>query len=238
MNGLDSFSKIGLVCALAWMISQVTSSAQQQSAGPGLAGAASESGVLDKYCVSCHSDKAKTGGLTLEKRDLANVAASPDVWEKVVLKLRAGMMPPTGLPRLDKASRENLIGFLETSLDRAADLKPNPGRTETFHRLNRAEYQNSVRDLLHLDIDASEFLPVDDASYGFDRRSADVARADGALHGRSPKDQPAGNRRRIDRPHGARISSIARTTARRALGWNALRHARGNQRSFHFSGRR
>jgi Protein of unknown function (DUF1592)/Protein of unknown function (DUF1588)/Protein of unknown function (DUF1585)/Protein of unknown function (DUF1587)/Protein of unknown function (DUF1595)/Cytochrome C oxidase, cbb3-type, subunit III len=168
MKALESFSKVALVCALAWVIGQVTSSAQQRSASSGPVSAASERAVLDKYCVTCHSDKGKIGGLTLEKRDIANVSAAPDVWEKVVLKLRAGMMPPAGLPRPDKAARDALVGFLETSLDRAAELKPNPGRTETFHRLNRAEYQNSIRDLLHLDIDASELLPVDDASYGFD----------------------------------------------------------------------
>ena len=124
--------------------------------------------MLDKYCIVCHNDQSKTGGLTLQNKDLTKAAADAEIWEKVLLKLRAGMMPPPGMPRPDQALKLSLIAFLESSLDRAAVGKPNPGRTETFHRLNRAEYQNAIRDLLNLDIDASQLLPPDDASFGFD----------------------------------------------------------------------
>ena len=77
-------------------------------------------------------------------------------------------MPPPGRPRPDQATLKNLLSYLETSLDRAAEAKPDPGRTEALHRLNRAEYRNAVRDLLALDIDVSAMLPADDVSYGFD----------------------------------------------------------------------
>jgi hypothetical protein len=123
--------------------------------------------LLDKYCVTCHSDKGRTGGLTLEKADLADIPKGAETWEKVIRKVRAGMMPPPGMPRPDRARLDDLAGFLETSLDRAAALKPRPGRT-AIHRLNRAEYANAIRDLLALDIDAAALLPPDDESSGFD----------------------------------------------------------------------
>ncbi|NOT27814.1 MAG: DUF1587 domain-containing protein, partial [Acidobacteria bacterium] len=124
--------------------------------------------VLNRYCVTCHNERIKTGGLALNTVDLANPAAHAEVFEKVVQKLRGRAMPPAGAPRPDDATYESLASYLETSLDRAAAAHPNPGRTATLHRLNRAEYTNAVRDLLAVDIDAAALLPADDASYGFD----------------------------------------------------------------------
>ena len=86
----------------------------------------------------------------------------------MVRKLRAGLMPPTGRPRPDEATSDALTSWLEAELDTASAARPNPGRTETFHRLNRAEYRNAVRDVLALEIDVAELLPADSASYGFD----------------------------------------------------------------------
>jgi len=123
--------------------------------------------LLDKYCVTCHNQRAKTADLMLDKSDLARVPQSAEVWEKVVRKLRAGAMPPQGMPRPDAASVDSLVSYLETSLDRAAAAHPNPGRA-TVHRLNRSEYSNSIRDLLALNVDAASLLPPDDESYGFD----------------------------------------------------------------------
>ena len=124
--------------------------------------------LLDRYCVTCHNDRLKTAGLALDTLDLKRVGEFPEVWEKVVRKLRAGVMPPSGRPRPDQPAYDGLATWLETALDRAARANPDPGRTEPFHRLNRAEYQNVIRDLLALDIDITERLPPDDASYGFD----------------------------------------------------------------------
>ena len=123
--------------------------------------------VIDTYCVTCHSQRAKTGGLVLEGTDLANVQSHPEIWEKVVRKLRAGMMPPPGLPAPGRDSRAALVEWVETTLDRVALQTPNPGRP-LVHRLNRAEYANAIRDLLDLNVDAAALLPSDDASAGFD----------------------------------------------------------------------
>ena len=124
--------------------------------------------VLDRYCVTCHNQRLKMAQLALDGADLPRVAAHPEIWEKVIAKLRAGMMPPAGRPRPDASSVSALVVFLEGELDRAADAAPNPGRTEAFHRLNRVEYRNAVRDLLAVDMDVKALLPADDASYGFD----------------------------------------------------------------------
>ena len=123
--------------------------------------------VLDQYCVTCHNGRLKTGGLALSDLDIEHVYKSADVWEKVVRKLRARYMPPMGRPRPDDATYTAVISYLEASLDAAA-ADPNPGRTDAFHRLNRTEYQNSIRDLLALDIDLTSLLPKDEPSYGFD----------------------------------------------------------------------
>ena len=128
--------------------------------------------ILDKYCVACHNDRAKTGGLTLEKIDVANIPANAETWEMVIRKLRVGAMPPSGMPKPSAADVSRLLSSLETSLDKAYAANPNPGHA-TLHRLNRTEYANSVRDLLALDVDASTLLPPDDESYGFDN-NADV----------------------------------------------------------------
>ena len=123
---------------------------------------------LNTYCVTCHNQRAKTGGLALDTLDLTNVTGDAATWEKAVVKLRAGLMPPSGARRPSPAVIDEFAASLEASLDRAAEARPNPGRTEPFHRLNRAEYQNAVRDMLSLDIDASTLLPTDEVSYGFD----------------------------------------------------------------------
>jgi hypothetical protein len=139
--------------------------------------------LLDDYCVTCHSQRIVDGqnepataltsqlravGLALDALDLSAIAADAAHWEPVVRKLRAGLMPPAGRRRPDQALLDEFRAWLETELDGAAAASPDPGRTATFHRLNRAEYHNAIRDLLALEIDVVDFLPADDASFGFD----------------------------------------------------------------------
>ncbi|MDP7478256.1 MAG: DUF1592 domain-containing protein [Vicinamibacterales bacterium] len=140
-------------------------SAQAPSATPP---AASSRALLDQYCVTCHSDRLETAGLSLEQLDTADVHEGAEIWEKVIRKLRTGSMPPSTRPQPPAEERGALVSWLETSLDQAAQASPNPGRTETLRRLNRTEYQNAIRDLLAIDIDAKALLPADEAGYGFD----------------------------------------------------------------------
>jgi len=135
--------------------------------------------LLNQYCVTCHNDKLKTGNLALDKVDVEHVSADAETWEKVVRKLRAGMMPPAGLPRPAKPVMSAFLAGLETSLDRAAAVKPNPG-APALHRMNRGEYANSIRDLIAVNIDAANLLPADDSSEGFDN-IADVLGVSPAL---------------------------------------------------------
>jgi hypothetical protein len=137
--------------------------------------------VLDKYCVTCHNEKLRVAGLTLDTIDVDNVSAGAQVWEKVIRKLRMGAMPPPGRPRPDRGTYDALASWLETEIDRAAVARPEPGRTESVHRLNRAEYQNAIRDLLAMEIDVAALLPADDADqHGFDNM-ADVLSVSPAL---------------------------------------------------------
>ena len=114
--------------------------------------------VIDRYCVGCHNERTKAGGLTLDKLDLSNVAAGAEAWEKVVRKVRVGMMPPPGMRRPDGAALSQFAISLETKVDSAAAIHPNPGR-RPFQRLNRAEYAHSVRDLLDASIARSTPTP-------------------------------------------------------------------------------
>ena len=131
--------------------------------------AATDRALLDRYCVTCHNARLRTGGLSLDGADVGGVEREPKVWEQVARKLRAGAMPPAGRPRPDVAMVRAFVSRLESDLDRAAAAAPDPGRTEPFHRLNRTEYANVIRDLLALEPVSVDFLlPPDDTSYGFD----------------------------------------------------------------------
>jgi hypothetical protein len=127
--------------------------------------------VVGKYCVSCHNQRLKTGNLTLDNLDSEHVSISADTWEKVVVKLRSRSMPPPGARRPDNATYDRVATWLENELDRAADAHVNPGRTAEFHRLNRTEYANAVRDLLGVEIDPKATLPPDEQAFGFDNNA-------------------------------------------------------------------
>jgi Protein of unknown function (DUF1592)/Protein of unknown function (DUF1588)/Protein of unknown function (DUF1585)/Protein of unknown function (DUF1587)/Protein of unknown function (DUF1595)/Cytochrome C oxidase, cbb3-type, subunit III len=135
--------------------------------------------VLDQYCVTCHNDKLRTGGLSLQSADLGDIPPAAETWEKVIRKLRVGAMPPQGMPRPDAATLDGLVSYLESAIDRAYAASPNPGRA-SMHRLNRAEYAHPIRDLLDLEIDATALLPPDDESSGFDN-IADVLKVSPSL---------------------------------------------------------
>ena len=149
--------------------------------------------MLDKYCVGCHNARLKTGGLALDQLDLSRLADHAEVAEKVALKLRAGLMPPPNAPRPDRSTLDGLITWMENELDRHAVASlAAPG----IHRLNRTEYQNVIRDLIGLKIDAARFLPSDNSTHGFDNiagRVDHVAGADGGVSVGGGQDQPPGD---------------------------------------------
>ena len=128
--------------------------------------------LLDRYCVTCHNDRLKTAGLTLEQMDVSRIADQAETWEKVAMKLSSGLMPPFGRPRPDPAAAKSFVAALHSGLDRAGRDRPNPGRPLT-HRLNRTEYANMIRDVLALEIDPRIMLPADDTDqHGFDNNAS------------------------------------------------------------------
>src|SRR5262245_13457522 len=127
--------------------------------------------LITDYCVECHNNRVRTANLSLEELDISRVGDHRDKWEKVVRKLRAGMMPPPGEERPEKAEYAGFVTWLENELDRGAEpYTPAPG----LHRLNRTEYANAIRDLLDLDIDVAKYLPSDDSS-GFDNMAGTLS---------------------------------------------------------------
>ncbi len=138
------------------------------AAAPALAQEADGQALVQEYCVRCHNDRRLTGGLSLEGVQADDPTAHAEIWEKVLRKLQARSMPPVGAPRPDETVYARVIGSLERAIDSAADVSPRPGRTASFHRLSRTEYQHAIRDLLDLEVDVTGWLPGDDAAYGFD----------------------------------------------------------------------
>jgi len=123
---------------------------------------------VESNCIDCHDNTAMTAGLALDDLIADDIGRNQESWENVVRKLSARQMPPSETPRPDEEEYAAAIAWLESSLDAAAATRPNPGRTETFRRLTRTEYQNAIRDLLALDVDVSSLLPPDESSHGFD----------------------------------------------------------------------
>jgi hypothetical protein len=164
MSGLASLCRIPLGAAVAVELGLAASAMAQAPSAP--------HSFLEQTCYKCHSEEAESAsalfsGFYLDRLDVEQIAAAPEQWEKVVRKLRTGMMPPSSEPRPDRAREQQFIDYLETELDLAAARTPNPGRP-SLHRLNRTEYENAIRDLLALEVDARQLLPGDDSSFGFD----------------------------------------------------------------------
>src|SRR3954465_112055 len=146
---------------------QASAGVQPATASTPLTSPGAQQALLNQYCVTCHNARAKTGGLSLDAVSLDRVNGEAEIWEKVVRKLRAGLMPPAGLPRPPRATLDAFAGAVETAIDRAADASSHPGRVP-LHRMNRVEYANAIRDLLAVDVDATTVLPADNSSRGFD----------------------------------------------------------------------
>src|SRR5882762_10446563 len=178
-------------------LSSVQTSARQSQPGASPA-ASSARAVFDKYCITCHNQKLHTAGLELDSLDTANPVAHAEVLEKVIAKLRAGSMPPPGMPRPDTATYRAVAVALERELDRTWEANPNPGRIGAVHRLNRAEYNNAIRDLLALDVDVKPLLPGDETADGsFDNFASSLS---------------------ISPTHLERYLSVARQVTREAVG--------------------
>src|SRR5947207_12721223 len=157
------------VASAAWSVMHAASP-QAAPAQPAVLAPPAGQEAITRYCVSCHNDRLKTSGLSLEKLDAAHATANPELWESVARKLQARAMPPQGARRPDEATYRALETAIETQLDADAAAHPNPG-APILHRLNRSEYANAIRDLLALDVDVTSLLPPDDAAYGFDNIS-------------------------------------------------------------------
>ena len=145
-----------------------TLGAQQNAGGASPPPAPAHSALVTTYCLSCHNNRTKTAGLELDTISAQALDDNWEAWEKVVRKLRARQMPPAGVRRPDDATYQAALASLEASLDSLSATTPNPGRTDTFRRLNRTEYHNAIRDLLALEVDVASLLPGDSSSYGFD----------------------------------------------------------------------
>jgi mono/diheme cytochrome c family protein len=183
---------------MAGLLSVQTSALPAQASPPPATTANPVPSLVATYCVSCHNEKLRTGGLSLENIDAAHPSANPEVWERVVTKLRAGAMPPTGRPRPDAKTYQAVVSRLEGELDRAWAASPNPGRISAVQRLNRTEYNNAIRDLLALDVDVRPLLPGDDTADGSFDNVADVLN--------------------ISTAHLERYLSVARQVTRLAVG--------------------
>ena len=166
--------RVSVLMVVVWTTSVATSAPRAQQPGSSNRSSPDLQKVVNQYCVGCHNSRATTSatasGVVLDRADLTRVVEDGAMWEKVIRKLRAGAMPPAGMPRPDAATQNALASFLETTLDRKAAEHPNPGR-HLPHRLNRAEYGNAIRDLLALDVEASTLLPPDDSVDGFDNNA-------------------------------------------------------------------
>ena len=177
----------GFGAAAAVAFGSASAGAQPASAPAVESAVSPQRALLDQYCVTCHNREFVDGadeprsrlvsqlravGLALDAVDVDNVAEDPEIWEAVARKLRVGAMPPQPRPRPDKAAYDGFRRWLEAELDRAADARPDPGRTQAFHRLNQTEYRNVVRDLLDLEIDVGEWIPADAPDrFGFDNNA-------------------------------------------------------------------
>src|ERR1051325_6597488 len=173
-GGLDMFRSLAWPIVDRLMIILIaggflTLGAQQQPAGE-RPQAAPQKALINQYCVTCHNDRLKTGGLTLTDFEPGVAGQHAEVAEKVIRKLRGGLMPPAGAKRPDARATAEVVTFLENRID-GGITGGAPGRVP-LRRLNRREYQYAIRDLLGLNIDATAWLPDDNLKGNFDNNAA------------------------------------------------------------------
>ena len=161
------------VCALL-LVGAVTETRLYSQENIAAATPVASAAVLNKYCSGCHSKKVATAGLAIDSLDFGKPSSQAEKWERVIQKLRTGSMPPRGLPRPDQRDYDSVVKWLETDIDRAATAHPNPGRTNSIHRLNRTEYHNAIRDLFAIDLDVKSLLPGDETADGSFDNNGDV----------------------------------------------------------------
>jgi len=158
-----------------WIVAALSAAQTPSQAQPASTAATSPiKPIVDTYCITCHNQKSRTAGLSLENVDAVHPAANAELWERVIAKLRAGAMPPPGMPRPDAKAYSSAASWLEGEIDRAWVARPNPGRSSAVQRLNRTEYNNAIRDLLTVDVDVRSLLPGDDTADGSFDNVADV----------------------------------------------------------------
>jgi len=124
--------------------------------------------MVNQYCVVCHNEQLANAGMIIPEVSLSAIPNDAETWERVIRKLQTRAMPPLEVPRPSEAQYQGFLAFLENTIDEVAITEPNPGRVHAFHRLNRREYRNAIRDIFDLDYDSSALLPPDDSGYGFD----------------------------------------------------------------------
>ena len=184
VSGFSRTATVLFIVLLAVIVRSASPSADAQApATPAAAAPASaEVAFLNQYCIGCHNQRAKIGGLALDTLDVSRVGPGAETWEKVVKKIRTGMMPPSGAKRPERSALDRFASELESRLDKAVD--PNAALvTPALHRLNRTEYANAIRDLLALDIDVNTLLPADGSSQGFDNLAEALAVSPSLIQG-------------------------------------------------------
>ena len=168
---------LGSVILCLFVMTNINLAQREQTRGPATAAAnrrgagtlplESQSALVNQYCTGCHNDKTKSGGMTLANLDLAHTEKNAELAEKIIRKLRAGMMPPPGAKRPEAETSQAFAASLESAIDKAAAAHPNPGR-RGFQRLSQTEYARSIHDLLNIDVDVAALLPPDSLHDGFD----------------------------------------------------------------------
>ena len=183
---IGSTAIAGVLSVALVMQGQAPGGATKGKTAAAPAGPSDAKKFVNQYCVGCHGQAAKAAKMesarhiTLDDLDIDDVSKSPEKWELVIRKVRAGMMPPNGLPRPSAEKFEAWISGLELSLDRSTKKElPPPG----IHRLNRTEYANVIRDLLDIEINPGEYLPSDDSTRGFDNVAAGLSISPSLLEG-------------------------------------------------------